>query len=353
MRRAVIGMSGGVDSAMAARYLQEDGFFVIGIHLVMHDQDDPVPTTQLCNILNIPVRHLDVRSLFDRQVQQPFFADLEALRTPNPCVRCNAEVKFSALRKAAHQENAEVFATGHYARILPPEVSKAPWRLVRGIDHRKDQSYMLYRLPNEWLPSVRFPLGNRKKIDVQSDAATTFGSRILFPGESQDICFLPPGGLPKALTDRCQPLSGPIITVDGEILGRHKGLSRYTMGQRKGLGLSGGPWFVVGKDLQRHALFVGRKEDSGVNTVFCRDAVWHQPLGLQVFSAEAQWRYRAPSSLVRVTISTTERRFFVEAEEDLFGVAPGQSLVLYHGDTVLGGGVIDFTERSIDRHVHP
>jgi tRNA-specific 2-thiouridylase len=336
----LLAMSGGIDSSVAALALLRGNATVRGIFLKMHEKHvaEEERVQEICCVLGIPLCTLDVRDLFSERILQPFLDEYRRGFTPNPCVLCNAEVKFAALFKIAHLEKADRVATGHYATCT---VTTEEFGIFRGTDEKKDQSYMLYRLRKEWLPFLLFPLGTKRKHDVARIGQAHFGSLFSGVKESQDICFLPSGSLrhylEKTLTEMPH---GEIVSLDGRTLGRHKGLFRYTIGQREGLGLSGGPWFVVAVDATENKVVVGKRKDLDVSEIQCSRSSWlvsdperHGPYC-------AQFRYRCRPVRCTFTLHTDDH-FVVKPEDPVEGVAPGQSLVLYQGDRLLGGGIIE------------
>lgn len=340
-RTVLIGMSGGIDSTATAMRLQEAGYCVHGLFLELHTHADPAADARLDRIskaLGITVDRCDLRDLFSRQIIDTFVREYRSGKTPNPCVICNERVKFKALVDTARAMRAPFVATGHYARILCDEGRPA---LYRGLDPNKDQSYVLYRLPLEWLPSILFPLGTTSKDDNVRLVASRFGS--LFEGipESSDLCFLPQGHR-SILTGTEQP--GAIIDLRGNFLGHHRGLSWYTIGQRKGLGLPGGPWYVLELDSKNNKVIVGTREELNVDFIKVTSALWHD-IPLETRAYQAQYRYRCEAVPVRLSLRKDDPSFTATPLAPVTGVAPGQSLVVYSGERVLGGGFIEKTGR--------
>lgn len=340
-RSVILGMSGGIDSSAAAIRLKRAGLKVLGVFLDLHCHSENEGGERLKAIsrkLDIQVQTVVLRDLFARKVLEPFADEYVAGRTPNPCVICNERVKFMALMEMARAEKADFVATGHYARIL--QKKKDLFHLYRGSDPWKDQSYVLYRLPHDWYRFLLFPLGNRFKEENVVLAKKVFGSMFDEVPESSDLCFLPDGDR-STLTGRGKP--GPIIDKNGHFLGQHQGLTGYTIGQRKGLGLPGGPWYVLELDSTNNTVIVGAKADLDVRTIRVRGAIWHErPDTEQVYSA--QYRYRSKPAPVRI-IPEKDDTFTALPLAPVAGIAPGQSLVLYSGDRVVGGGFIETTER--------
>jgi len=342
--KAVVGISGGMDSTAAAAIMLDRGFEVIGVHLRFFCSGEAEKRIErIASELGISILSLDVESLFNCKVRRPFFDDLRKGFTPNPCVICNEQVKFVSLVSVARDLGAELVATGHYARISSGLDESAA--LLRGVDPEKDQSYMLYRIPVTILEKTCFPLGGITKREVRAFCEERFPGLFEGVGESKDICFIPGRKLEETVELNAGPfIPGRIVTTSGEELGYHRGLYRYTIGQRKGLSLSGGPWFVVGKRMSLNELVVGRQGDLVVEEVFCSDPVWHvEPVAGERLNGCQRYRCRPyPCILEQVD----DRSFSCRFTEGVSGVAPGQSLVLYYNDRVYGGGIIERAEKG-------
>ena len=341
--RAVIGISGGVDSAVAAALLLEEGFDVVGVHLRIHSSPEVEKRIErIAATLGIDCQSLEVEGLFRRKVLLPFFDDYRKGYTPNPCVICNEEVKFASLLSTAREIDAEIIATGHYAQV---SIGSGGPTLARGFDRTKDQSYMLYRIPRRFLGNLRFPLGEMTKRMVEEMGEKRFPGLFRGVAESNDICFIPRGGLTELVEGAAGPFPpGRIIDLTGAVLGRHGGLNRFTIGQRKGHSLSDGPWFVVEKRVSDNELVVGRREDLVVERLTCSDSVWHGD-PLSDLHLEGCHRYRSrPSPCIMEHADA--RTFSCRFPGGVSGVAPGQSLVLYYNDKVFGGGIIKTAEKG-------
>ncbi len=343
--KVAIGMSGGVDSSVAAALLIEQGHEVVGITMLLGladlhgragcGEDEAALAERVCAELGIPHSVVDVAAEFEQAVVEPFVSAYACGQTPNPCVWCNERVKFRLLLAHARALGCEKLATGHYARIVQ-DAGGDP-RLARGTDTAKDQSYFLYRLSQDTLRDVIFPLGEMTKEQVRTQAR-----RLALPvaerTESQEICFsedhheLISGRHPEAL------VPGDIVNADGVVLGRHKGIARYTIGQRKGLGIGGpgGPYRVLRIDVENNRLVVGGNEGPSTAQMTLVDPVWYAPdPGLSV---RAQLRYRsAPLDAEALYDGKTIALLFAR---DVSTTAPGQSVVLYVDDTVVGGGIL-------------
>jgi tRNA-specific 2-thiouridylase len=342
--RVVAGVSGGIDSAVACALLVEQGHEVICLHLSFHGADTGTDRArEVARRLGLTFLEVSVRDEFEKEVLNPFTEEWSKGLTPNPCVICNRRVKFPALVDAASKEGANAVATGHYARTAMGPGGRIS--LFRGIDRLKDQSYMLYRLPPETLPALLFPLGEMTKEQVSGKGRTLFPDMFDDLPESEDLCFLPDGELAEYIQGRAGPFpEGDVIDPSGKVAGKHRGLNRYTVGQRKGLGLSGGPWFVTGIDSFSNRIFVGREEDLAADLVKCRDSLWHEK-PVPGKTLEACKRYR--SRPVECTLVSVEGGSFTCLFPGcISGAAPGQSLVLYSGDRVYGGGIIETALRG-------
>ncbi len=337
--RMWIAMSGGVDSSIAAALMAEQGHDCTGVTMTLGrgaaDEAAVADARAVCEHLGIPHRVVDLSAEFRRSVVEATAEAYAAGRTPNPCVLCNAAVKFGILLQSAREAGARL-ATGHYARIV---AVPGGLRLARALDASKDQTYFLYRLGPEDLEYVIFPLGQLTKTTVRAMAAAR-GLAEKHGRESQDACFLDAGGYAALVSashpEACQP--GPIYSTGGAVLGTHAGLCRYTVGQRRGIGIaSAEPLYVVGLDAARNAIIVGGRRDLEVTRVVASDAVWFAA-GVPL-RAEVMVRYNAVP--VPAAVRRNGDTLIVVADEPLVGVAPGQALVCYNGEVVIGGGTIE------------
>ncbi len=345
MKSAAIALSGGVDSATAAWLLREQGFEVLGLHADL-GLTDPAKTALLrkvADFLRIRLEIIPLQEAFRKQVMDYLMAEYQRARTPNPCVVCNQTVKFEHLFRAARESGAEKFATGHYARTV-----LCPWgqgsTIGRGADPAKDQSYFLHRLNRDVLPHLLFPLGDRTKTEVKT-LARELRLPVFGGEESQDACFLPPGGYREFLIREAGPTwirRGNMVDLQGRKLGEHQGLYAYTIGQRRGLGLPGKePYYVVRMDPQKNELVIGSKRD--LEQKSCRLGKVHwlcRPPQIDGLRVQVQIRYRHLPASANLSLKS-DQNLWVHFDHPEKAVTPGQAAVIYLDGTVLGGGWIE------------
>ncbi|PKQ38619.1 MAG: tRNA 2-thiouridine(34) synthase MnmA [Actinobacteria bacterium HGW-Actinobacteria-1] len=336
--RIWIGMSGGVDSSLSAALLLEQGYDCVGVTMDLGRgaPDAAVADARaVCDHLGIPHRVVDLAREFSERVVAATAAAYAGGATPNPCVLCNDSVKFGVLLDEAREDGAAL-GTGHYARIA--HTPQGPL-LARAADVSKDQTYFLYRLTGERLRHVVFPLGGLTKSRVREMAAER-GLSDKHGAESQDACFLGAGGYPELVAathpEACVP--GDIVDTSGKVLGEHNGLCRYTVGQRRGIGIaSAEPLYVLRLDAKTGAVVVGPYRALEVESIVVGQVVWSGDVVEE--QVDVMVRYNAPA--VRARVQMRDEHLHVELMTPLVGVAPGQSLVCYNGDVVLGGGIIE------------
>jgi tRNA-specific 2-thiouridylase len=369
MSRVVLALSGGVDSSVSAHLLKQAGHEVIGV-FIQHaqglrtarnisqlpgDNDDEPQPEQGCGSpavaaearlaaegLGIPFEVLDLQSEFQPVIN--YFVDEYASgRTPNPCIFCNALIKFGKLFEYALSIGADHMATGHYARILNPETPDA--RLCRGLDPDKDQSYFLFNINREILPKLIFPVGEYTKPEIRR-LASSLDLHAAERPDSQDICFVAKEEharfVRQILSEREQAdLSGPIVTLDGTEVGRHQGIEQFTVGQRKGIGVAmGEPHFVIRIDAEERRVVIGTRDQLARPELTAGAANWLVEPPSESFRADVKIRYR--SKRIPATIAIIKpTRFKVIFDKPTPGIAPGQGAVCYDGDVVLGGGWIE------------
>ena len=347
-----------MDSAYAALALVEEGYEVEGafLHLCANSRCCTIASEErarlLASWLKIPFHRLDASGTFREQVVERFLDEVRRGRMSNPCTRCNEQVKFGFLLDYATREGFDALASGHYARLspLPPDAAlgcvgpggpktSSRW-LLRARDRRKDQSYVLYRLPRTTLDRLLFPLGELSKGEV------TARIKRLFPAwgevrESQDLCFLPLG-LPLAafLCELGIPSRpGPILDGKGRLLGEHQGLLAYTVGQRQGIGLAGGPFYVRELRLQDNALVVGSRQEACARSLLAEHLNWMTEAPVGQMQVEVQIRSGHAAAPATAFLAAQDR-LEIQFEEAQFAITPGQAAVLYQGEWLLGGGEI-------------
>jgi len=356
MKSVVVGMSGGVDSSVAAALLVDQGYRVHGVTLQTWETEDDATTSKkwqergCCKIgiaryvaerLHIPHRVIDIRDHFRAAVVQDFIQGYLSGQTPNPCVRCNERVKFSCLVDAARELEADYVATGHYVQVVPD--AGGHLHLHKGGDPRKDQSYFLYRLNRDWLPRLLFPVGGMHKDDVWP-RADALGLPADEMKESQEICFVTKGDYRGFLEEEAPQAARPgaFVGTDGAVMGTHRGVPFYTPGQRRGLGLPAEQrLYVVRVDSSSNTVVVGREEDLREAACVVGDLNLIS-MEQSVAPVRAQVKVRYASPPVPATIwRLDEGRLRVEFDAPQRALSPGQSAVFYQGERVLGGGIIE------------
>jgi len=343
-KKVVVAMSGGVDSATSAFLLQEEGYEVIGVfmRLGIGKYKDEIAARKACQELGIRFYPVNLEDEFREKIIKYFLDSYSIGLTPNPCVKCNKLIKFGELIKVAKSMNAYL-STGHYVRV---ENDKGVYRLYRGSDHTKDQSYFLYNLTQDELRLLIFPLARLRKKEIKKIAKKN--NIFHTTGESQDICFLNTGGAivdhNEFLKEKIKLKKGVIKTMDGEIVGEHKGLPLYTLGQRRGVEIGGvGPFYVVRMDYNANILYVTndpRDENLFSDVLIVSKINWISDIPSQFpFSCKASIRYGQRGEGAKVE-KGIRHGFVVRFEKKQRAVTPGQSVVFYSDDEVIGGGVI-------------
>jgi len=370
MARVVLAMSGGVDSSVAAYLLLRAGHEVIGVFMrhgehvatscnvgtqhgpvlpitnppSAHKQgccsaEDAADARRVADRLDIPFYALNLESDFSRIIDY-FVSEYLSGRTPNPCVVCNHQIKFGKLFAYADSIGAEYVATGHYARL--EHTAEDTPALRRGVDPQKDQSYVLYGIHRSLLKRMLLPVGAYHKSDIRALAAE-LGLAVAEKPDSQEICFIPDGDRSRFVRSRAGPCntSGEFVTVDGRVVGRHDGIERFTVGQRRGLGIAlGEPHFVVRIEPDTRRVVLGTKADLARTELTAAQCNWLVAPSHTPFECQVQIRYRARPLPAVVTVLPQDR-MHVAFAEPCYGVAPGQAAVCYQGDRVLGGGWIE------------
>ena len=345
--RVLVGMSGGVDSAVSALLLKQSGYEVIGVTFRLWTgegsfiEESIADAKSICDRIGIEHRTLDLEESFHSDVIGYFIDTYQKGATPNPCVQCNRCIKFPKMLALADELGIPYVATGHYARV--EKADDGQYVLKKAVEEQKDQSYFLYSLGQPTLSRVLFPLGEYTKAQVR-EIAEKHGFVNARKRDSQDICFVPGGDYASFIEGYTGQTTseGDFLDSEGRVLGKHKGAIRYTVGQRKGLGIAlGEPAFVLGKDMQKNTVTLGRDEQLFCDTLtacecsFVSGNVPIQPFGAQVKIRNTQ---KQQSATVAPIDST---HFLVKFDTPQRAISKGQAVVLYDGDTVIGGGIIE------------
>jgi tRNA-specific 2-thiouridylase len=353
-QRVVVAMSGGVDSSVAACLLHQQGYDVIGVTMRLWSEDtvnaatgnhqgccsieDVEDARRVCQLLDIPHYFMDFQQEFSDHVMDYFVSEYERGRTPHPCIACNDKMKFDFLLQRAKFMDAAYVATGHYARIAQDKAD-GRYRLLAGVDGSKDQSYVLFNLGQETLANLLFPVGEYTKVEIR-DIAREAGLPVANKPDSQEICFIPQGDYREFLRTRLTPQPGDIVNASGDVLGSHKGIEYYTVGQRRGLGLTGAdPLFVIKLDAVERQVVVGTEAEllqSDVRVGGVRFVGGVAPEGPRPVTAKI--RYNAPA--VAASLEAYGNEAVLRLDTPQRAVTPGQAAVFYDGDEVLGGGFI-------------
>ncbi len=344
MSKILLGMSGGVDSSTAAALLLREGHEVTGATLIMHDihQKDAEGARAVADAVGIEHKTIDMREDFESRVLTPFVAEYERGRTPNPCVLCNGFIKFPALIKAADSLGCDFIATGHYAAI--GERGGHPV-ITAATDKAKDQSYFLYMLGGDILSRLIFPLSGMTKPEIRALAAS-FGIPSASSPDSQDICFIKDISCADFVRERSkkEPRLGSFVDTSGKVLGAHRGISAYTVGQRKGLGVSAPtPLYVSHIDGERGDIILCREDELYRTRVYAEDCRYFAGELPEEFKANVSLRYTKKPGRAKVR-SLGGNRALIEFEAPQRAPAPGQSAVFFDGDDLLGGGIIAYSE---------
>ena len=365
-QRVVVGLSGGVDSAVSAYLLKQQGYEVIGIFMKNWEDDDDsefcssnidfVDAASVADVIGIEIEHVNFAADYKDRVFAEFLREYQAGRTPNPDILCNAEIKFKAFLDHAMRLGAEKIATGHYARVRE---RNGAYELLKGLDPLKDQSYFLHRLNQTQLSKTLFPLGDLPKTEVRRIAAE-IGLPNAKKKDSTGICFIGERPFRDFLNRYSAKEPGPIKDPNGRVIGKHEGLSFYTLGQRQGLGIGGlkakgaqkggnehEPWFVARKDMEKNTLWVVQGHDHPwllSPALRAQDASWVSGHAPAPGSVAAKTRYRQADAACTLE-APEDQHFALHFSEAQWAVTPGQSAVVYDGEICLGGGVIT-TEAS-------
>jgi tRNA-specific 2-thiouridylase len=346
MQKILVGMSGGVDSAVTVHLLKKQGYQVTGVFLSMLSDTKHTEFKRakiLARQLDIELVQEDIQKVFQKEIISEFLNKYKDGLTPNPCISCNPRIKFGYLLQVADKLKIDKIATGHYA-VVSKRKDKTT-ELLKGLDKSKDQSYFLYRLGQKELQRVEFPLGKFMKKKVKEIAKK---NKLAVPNlESQDVCFLKgyknlEEFLQKNLNKK-DFKKGDIVDKEDNLIGKHQGLLIYTLGQRKGLNIGGnGPFYVTGKDFKQNKLIVSNnKQDKKIcsNNIIIGDVKWTGETPINGNTYQIKIRYQMKSVDAKIE-KDSNGQWMVECDKPIWAVAPGQSLVIYDGDKVIGGGII-------------
>ncbi len=344
-KKIFVAMSGGVDSSVAAALLKKQGHDITGVFMKLFDEAEPARAEKVAKKLGIPFEIFDFREDFRKKVIDYFLESFRIGETPNPCIICNKKIKFGLFLEKALALGADYISTGHYIKKskIKNQNSKIIYKLWRAKDREKDQSYFLWTLTQEKLKKILFPMGDYTKKEVRK-MAKNFSLPSAEAPESQEICFLANTNIHEYLRTRINPNGGKIITTKREVIGRHEGLAFYTIGQRKGIKVaSKNPYYVVKKDIKNNTLIVSQNpEDLLSKDLIAKDVNWilgkEPKLPLKI---RAKARYRSEAASATVAKILNSKSYILQFDKPQRAITPGQSVVFFQGEGVLGGGIIE------------
>ena len=339
--KVLLGMSGGVDSSVAALLLKEQGYDILGVTLILTQNDDGTNSQdakKVARLLGFPHIDVDLKDEFSQNVTDYFVSEYKSGRTPNPCVVCNKKIKFGKMLEIAKENGCDYLATGHYAKVYKNDKTGL-FSLVKAKSYDKDQTYFLYTLTQDVLSKVLMPLGDYEKHEVRSLAEKS-GLLVAKKRDSQDICFIPDGDKNAYLKQFLPEREGNFIDTDGNILGKHKGIFHYTVGQRKGLGMGfGKPMFVLSINPKNNTITLGEAGNEFSDRFHienCNFIPFYEPP--ESFSCLCKVRYSAKE--VPCTLVKSDNGYDVLLNEQARAITPGQAAVFYVEDELIGGGTI-------------
>ena len=340
-KKVLLGMSGGVDSSVSALLLQKQGYEVIGTSLVMCEYGNTKDVQELCDFLKIPLHIVDVKKEFKKYVIDDFIKCYSSCKTPNPCIECNKYMKFGIMYEKAKELGCNYIATGHYAKTKYSEKYKR-YVIEKSNSIKKDQTYVLWNIPKEVIEHIAFPLGDFENKDEIRKIARKNNLKVHSKPDSEDICFIPDGNYKKYLEENSniKPKTGNIVNLQGKVLGQHSGLYNYTIGQRKGLGIQNPvPLFVIGFNEQKNQVIVGEEKE-----LYKKEVIPHNINLLAIdkiegkLEVEVKTRYSVKAA--KATLIQENENIKVIFDEPQRAITPGQSIVFYKDDILLGGGKI-------------
>lgn len=340
-KKCIVGLSGGVDSATSALIMQQQGYDVIGCSLLLHKDSSADDASRVAEHLRIPLHIEDCRAQFENKVIRNFIESYCKGLTPNPCVICNRNMKFVFLEKIRQQYNADYIVTGHYARLATED---GYIKLRKALDPSKDQSYFLYSISPAILRLTHFPLGEFSKKHVRQIAQEA-SIPVAQKQDSQDICFVPTGKYHDFIlqNSHIKPEPGSIVSEDGKCLGSHQGIINYTIGQRKGLGISASqPMYVKSLDANKNTVIVATRDQLATQIIWLEDVRFIN----EKFSGECSVKIRSSSPVLEGNVQVNEQGiYYVQLKHPETAIAPGQHCVFYKDDLVLGGGMINLASK--------